>query len=136
MISSGNLILEGTEIQFDGPLDKDDFPTKLKVTCSLKPARPRDRDDIQMMFVPNNGERLYSSALDYVKTAYYGQVGPNFGGEGDQTRPGSPNTVMNNLPFESVDGESTERENYLAQRFPNFVSGGAGKIENVAKWTT
>jgi hypothetical protein len=136
MISSGNLILEGTEIQFDGPLDKDDFPTKLKVTCSLKPARPRDRDDIQMMFVPNNGERLYSSALDYVKTAYYGQVGPNFGGEGDQTRPGSPNTVMNNLPFESVDGESTQKENYLAQRFPNFVNGGAGKIENVAKWTT
>jgi hypothetical protein len=88
------------------------------------------------MFGPNNGERLYSSALDYVKTAYYGQVGPNFGGEGDQTNPGSPTTVMNSLPNDNVGKEEIQRENYLAQRFPNFVKQGAGKIENVAKWTT
>ena len=131
------MILEGTEIQFDGPLDKDDFPTKLKVECTLKPARPRDRDDIQMMFVPNNGERLYSSALDYIKKSYYGQVGPNFGGSGDQTKPGSPSSTAQTLTgFNNAMAEEESAEkNYLAQRFPNFQKD-AGIVENVAKWTT
>lgn len=137
IISAGNLILDGTEIQFDGPLDKDDFPTKLKVTCTLKPARPRDRDDIQMLFVPNNGERLYSSALDYIKKSYYGQVGPNFGGSGDQTQPGSPTQTATVLADSNsaMNDEQAAQDNYLAQRFPNFAKD-AGIIENVAKWTT
>jgi hypothetical protein len=43
---------------------------------------------------------------------------------------------MNSLPNDNVGKEEIQRENYLAQRFPNFVKQGAGKIENVAKWTT
>jgi hypothetical protein len=137
ILTMGNMILEGTDVQFDGPLDKDDFPTRLTVTCTLKPARPRDRDDVQMMFAPNNGERLYSSALDYIKKSYYGQVGPNFGGSGDQTKPGSPSQMATAMSDQNaaMNAEEGARENYLAQRFPNFQKD-SGIVENVAKWTT
>jgi hypothetical protein len=133
MLSMGNMILEDTEIQFGGPLNKDDFPTKLTVTCSLKPARPRDRDDVQMMFVPNNQERVYSSALDYLKSTYYGQVGPNFGGDGDKTKSQAPGTNLTPNDEALMAGEENSFANLLAARFPNH---GGGQIEGSTKWTT
>jgi hypothetical protein len=54
IISIGNLALTSTDIQLYGPLSNDDFPTQLKVICSLKPARPRERIDIISMFSRNN----------------------------------------------------------------------------------
>lgn len=133
ILSLGNMILENTEIQFKGPLNKDDFPTKLMVTCSLKPARPRDRDDVQMMFVPNNKERIYSSAMDYLKKTYYGQVGPNFGGNGDQTVKQAPGSNMMESDKQLMDGEANKFENLLSARFPNH---GFGQVEGTSKWTT
>lgn len=53
IMSVGNLILEKTEIAFSGALGPDDFPSKLEVVCTLKPARPRDRSDIMSMFHRN-----------------------------------------------------------------------------------
>jgi hypothetical protein len=53
IISVGNLILEKTDIEFNGALGYDDFPSNLIVTCTLKPARPRDRSDIIAMFHRN-----------------------------------------------------------------------------------
>ena len=133
ILSLGNMILEDTEIGFSGPLNKDDFPTKLTVTCSLKPARPRDRDDVQMMFVPNNKERIYSSALDYVKKTYYGQMGRSFGGEGDQTQSQDPQGSIVASQAARMDGEQNKFENLLSSRFPNH---GLGQVEGTAKWTT
>jgi hypothetical protein len=54
IIAIGNLALMSTAIEFYGPLGADDFPTKLKVVCSLEPARPRDSTDIISMFSRNN----------------------------------------------------------------------------------
>ena len=133
ILSLGNMILENTEIGFSGPLNKDDFPTKLTVTCSLKPARPRDRDDVQMMFVPNNKERIYSSALDYLKKTYYGQVGPNFGGSGDQTKKQVPMGNFMESDKELMAAEANNFENLLTSRFPNH---GFGQVQGTSKWTT
>ena len=133
ILSLGNMILEDTEIQFSGPLNKDDFPTKLTVTCTLKPARPRDRDDVQMMFVPNNKERIYSSALDYLKKTYYGQVGPNFGGSGDQTKKQVPMGNFMESDKELMAAEANNFENLLTARFPNH---GFGQVDGTSKWTT
>lgn len=133
ILSLGNMILEETNIQFGGPLNKDDFPTKLTVECTLKPARPRDRDDVQMMFVPNNKERLYSSALDYVKKTYYGQVGPNFGGDGDKTTTQDPGTNLLANDIELMEAESSSFANILAERFPNHEQ---GQADGSAQWTT
>lgn len=57
----GNLILTNAEISHSGPLGLDDFPTDLKVTVSLKHARPRDSVDIQRMYTMG-------------RTAIYGKI--------------------------------------------------------------
>ena len=46
----GNLILKDARITHFGPLGLDDFPTGLKVTVTLAPARSRDAVDIQKMY--------------------------------------------------------------------------------------
>lgn len=60
IISIGNLILDKTEIEVFGALGYDDFPTNVKVTCKLKPARPRDRTEIMSMFSRNHRTYLTS----------------------------------------------------------------------------
>tara|TARA_B100001287_G_scaffold273095_1_gene275917 strand:+ start:879 stop:2645 length:1767 start_codon:yes stop_codon:yes gene_type:complete len=54
----GNLTCENAEFEFDGPLGYEDFPSKLKVTITCKPARPRDKSDIESMFNAGRG-RMY-----------------------------------------------------------------------------
>lgn len=71
IITIGNLEVTNTEIQHLGPLGIDDFPTELKVTVSLKHARPRDAVSIEKMYmmggraiyrqhVRNNPSKIYS----------------------------------------------------------------------------
>lgn len=54
----GNLALENSKITFEGPLSYEGFPTKMKMVCSLKPARPRDKGEIESMFNAGRG-RFY-----------------------------------------------------------------------------
>lgn len=54
----GNLVCDGADFEFNDILGADDFPTKLKVTLSLKHGKPRDKGDIESMFNYGNG-RLY-----------------------------------------------------------------------------
>jgi len=54
----GNLYCDSADFKFGGELSYEGFPTELTVTVSLKPARPRDKADIERMF--NGGkERMY-----------------------------------------------------------------------------
>ena len=46
----GNMILTDAKITHYGPLGIDDFPTRLKVTVTLRHARPRDAVSIQKMY--------------------------------------------------------------------------------------
>lgn len=54
----GNLGLQSAKFEFSGPLGYEDFPTKLKVTVTLKPGRPRDKSEIESMFNTGKG-RMY-----------------------------------------------------------------------------
>lgn len=58
IMSMGNLILMNSEIQHSGPLGIDDFPTELKVTVTLKHARPRDITEIAQMYTCGQGGLL------------------------------------------------------------------------------
>ena len=62
IITIGNLEVTNTEIQHLGPLGIDDFPTELKVTVSLKHARPRDAVSIEKMYV-FGGKSIYKKHL-------------------------------------------------------------------------
>ena len=58
MMVIGNLAMQDANFEFEGPLGYEDFPTKLKVTITLKPGRPRDKGEIESMFNAGRG-RMY-----------------------------------------------------------------------------
>lgn len=63
----GNLYCDKADFQFGGELSYEGFPTELTVKVSLKPARPRDKADIERMF--NGGkERMYLTPENGVDT--------------------------------------------------------------------
>jgi hypothetical protein len=50
IMSMGNMIMIGSELQQSGPLGIDDFPSELKLTVTLKHGRPRDAVEIEKMY--------------------------------------------------------------------------------------
>jgi len=58
IMSIGNLILDGCDVQHYGPLGIDDFPTGLKVVCKFKSGKPRDKRLIERMYNGGN-DRIY-----------------------------------------------------------------------------
>jgi hypothetical protein len=69
IMSLGNMILLNTEIEHYGPLGLDDFPTGIKVTCTLTRGKPRDLRDIEKIYMHGN-DRIYSSMSDKVIDMY------------------------------------------------------------------
>ncbi len=69
ILSMGNLILENTEIEHYGPLGLDDFPTGLRVTCTLKHGKPRDTSMIEAMYTMGNS-RVYIPVGEQVMEMY------------------------------------------------------------------
>jgi len=63
MNTMGDLICTGVDVSFpDDTLSLGDFPTTIKAVVKLKPAKPRDRAGIEMMF--NHGKkRIYMPAV-------------------------------------------------------------------------
>ena len=50
ILAIGNLILTNAQVSHSGPLGIDDFPSELKVSITLKHARPRDLTEISRMY--------------------------------------------------------------------------------------
>jgi hypothetical protein len=86
MIVAGNLTLQDAEFAFEGPLGYEGFPSKLKVTITLKPGRSRDKGEIESMFNAGRG-RMYLQSDAYnpgsseVITTPYGKQRPADGME-------------------------------------------------------
>lgn len=59
IMSMGNMILKSAQIEHYGPLGLDDFPTGLKVTCTLSRGKARDIRDIEKLYMKGN-DRIYS----------------------------------------------------------------------------
>jgi hypothetical protein len=70
IMSMGNMILKNATIEHYGPLGLDDFPTGIKVTCSLTRGRPRDNSEIERMYL-NGNDRIYHPMGDKVEYMYY-----------------------------------------------------------------
>ncbi len=60
----GNLICTSSEISFNGPFSRDDFPSSFTLTVKVKPGRPRDKAEIESMFNAGRG-RIYHPAEDF-----------------------------------------------------------------------
>ena len=59
----GNLACTDTAINFEGPMGLQDFPERMVVEITLKPARPRDKAEIESMFNTGRG-RFYIQPAD------------------------------------------------------------------------
>ena len=81
----GNLILTNAQFQTSGPLGLDDFPTEIKVICSLKHARSRDAVEIGRMFTKGTNGIYYT----YIGK---GTPGKSLEKEGDNTNETSNGT--------------------------------------------
>jgi hypothetical protein len=125
IISIGNLILKKTDVELFGPLGNDDFPSHVKVTCSLSPARPRDRTEIMGMFSRNG--RTYLTAPP--KAVQYTGNRPFGGYQGKK----QPRGQEKRDTFKPEDLKDLPRD-YVTSRFPNHTVGGReSNIEHSAK---
>ena len=123
IISVGNLALTKTEVSLEGALGPDDFPTKILVTCSLEPARPRDRTDIMNMFSRNN--RMYLTTTP--KSVQYNKAAiakPSIKGS-NKGQSQDKDTTFNESTIQSTDN------NLLLNRFPNHASSASGSSDLV-----
>jgi hypothetical protein len=113
IISVGNMILNKTEVELYGPLGFDDFPTKVKVTCSLKPGRPRDRTEIMGMF-SRNGRTYLTNPPEATK--YTGNKAK--GGYQSKKMPAgeSKHDILKEADFSSLPID------IIKNRFPNHPS--------------
>ena len=112
----GNLHLETSTLSFVGPLGKDDFPSGLKLECSLFHGKPRDRDDFESMFNGGTG-RLYATGKSY-------DPGKNAApGQASSGSPSNKQTAQGNSP---VNGGNAGNDS--VQSLKNFASGtGSGQ---------
>jgi len=61
----GNMACTDTEVNFEGAMGPNDFPERMVVIVKLKPARPRDKAEIESMFNLGRG-RFYIQPSDSV----------------------------------------------------------------------
>jgi hypothetical protein len=134
IISVGNLIMEKADIDFDGILGPDDFPTKLKVVCTLKPARPRERIGIMDMFHRNgrvyttyDPSKLGDKSKKSKQKKELKRKNPSLSQVGN-SNPNPDNDAAYNEFITSIDNKEFKNENGVYQyRFSNWNTGAAIK---------
>jgi hypothetical protein len=136
IISLGNMVLTKTDVEFFGPLGADDFPTKLKVICTLQPARPRDRLDIISMFSRNN--RTYLTIPPQSASPKYKGVKQKVG-KGPATKTGNVPSKSSKKNKSNQNKQNFVESDYdivtspvLKDRFPNHIGGVSTVIQEAA----
>lgn len=121
IISLGNMILKNTSVELYGPLGFDDFPSKLKIVCTLAPARQRERIEMMGMFSRNN--RMYLTEppqkVRYTGNSQGGKIGgttPRGTSQEDLLRIASPEDIAKPENWEISPKE------FISNRFPNHMS--------------
>jgi hypothetical protein len=116
ILSIGNLILTNAQISQNGPLGIDDFPSELKVSVTLKHARPRDITDIGRMYTQGTSA-IYYHFGGHKLSDFFSPV--NQGNEIPATKPGEINdtpviTIKDNLGNDKTfeGDEQTQWESY------------------------
>jgi hypothetical protein len=110
IISIGNLVLTETDVEVYGALGFDDFPSKVRVTCKLAPARPRDRTEILGMF-SRNGRTYLTSPSQETKYAGNRRNGGQNGGVTPRGQSKSDSLKLGDF--------SQIPHDFVTSRFPN-----------------
>lgn len=144
IISIGNLILESTDVELNGALGYDDFPTNVKVTCKLKPARPRDRTDIISMFSRNHRTYLTASPKPFTfkngspvgngkNKKHSGNQKKGYRGKKPSNKSQGDTNAFTKQIAENISDFQKSVGGYLESRFPNQKSDIINKYLNSAK---
>jgi len=123
----GNLVCTQAEYSMTGPLGKDDFPTSLKVTVTLKSGRDRDRTDIENMFNCGRG-RMYQPAEGFSNTldkqpfaaSGYNRSRSSIASLGSSSPTGTVPAASGK--FESIQDTAAVAESWVKNKFPGINS--------------
>ena len=83
-LAMGNLILTNAQISHSGPLGIDDFPSELKVSITLKHARPRDLTEISRMYTKGAATIYQHFAHHDLNQFFGGGSGVQVSGKGNE----------------------------------------------------
>jgi len=149
ILAIGNLILTNATVTQSGPLGVDDFPSELKVSVTLKHARPRDVTEIGRMYTKGTsaiynimaghdisdfwsseggkGNKQNESTADSEKTTSGNttdaitQTRGNMGGTSSTNNPNVNNSQNAAVAKESAKDASTYNKRNNAQSWDNLV---------------
>ena len=102
----GNLRMTNTSITHTGPLGVDDFPTEIKVVCSLAPGRSRDATEVSRYYTKGVGSIYMPKNLRYLSDYH------NFGGISEQDIIDLDSTEKRTKNDEMDQEETTKRRTY------------------------
>lgn len=75
IMAIGNLCLTNSTYQLNGPLGIDDFPSEIKVSCTLRPARSRDITEISKYFTKGLYGLYLPNKIQDISTFYEAKKG-------------------------------------------------------------
>lgn len=129
IMSIGNLILTSSTVTHSGALGVDDFPSEIKVTCSLKPARSRDSTGIARYYTKGmNG--LYLPTNRNQSTDFYTFDGFDSDTLDDQRAEAQKkNFGGSDKPVEGNQGTAQVSDNTQTTKDVNKPDEGASAIE-------
>lgn len=137
IMAIGNLIMTGVDFKFPtDSLSYGDFPNKMQIIVKLKPAQPKDRAGIEMMFnhgrqriyyTPKGAKSLYLKHARNENRDFAAIIGKNNGGEPIRNFFGMEENALDTMLYETHDFLSRETIETLAHTA--FES---GKAENKA----
>ena len=123
----GNLIMTGVDFKFPtDSLSYGDFPTKMQVIVKLKPAQPKDRSGIEMMF--NHGRQRLYYAPKGAKSKYLKQTAKQARTAADalgQSSNGQPIRNFFGMEGNALDSALYETFDFVSEETRNTLSGGA-----------
>ena len=119
ILSMGNMVLTNTSIEHYGPLGLDDFPTNLKVTCTLTRGKPRDIREIEKMYMGGN-ERIYHG------------MGPKIFDMYKASQEYQGNSKFETYNYSSTGGElSTGKSNVSGRNLSEITGMSEGDLKNI-----
>ena len=120
IMAFGNLIMTNSEVTQFGPLGLDDFPTELKVSVSLKHARPRDITDISKMYTKGMSS-IYQPLAPRGLDKYFG----TFSGVEN-------NNVTNEYINQHIESQSKDKKQTSTTQGAKELSNQSGVIKELA----
>jgi hypothetical protein len=131
IMAIGNLILTNATVTHSGPLGIDDFPSELKVSVTLKHARPRDITDIGRMYTKGASAIYHVLAHHKIDDFLIGSQGSGTTGTVEATGTGTSQNINDAYTDDVNKYKDNEFINYNSDALKNVSNPFLTSAENV-----